>query len=420
MTVSHFSGQLSEASPNEKVRVAGMITRFRSHLTKAGKQMGFVTLEDIQGNIELVLFPRTWEKYIGIIEPDRIVVIDGRLDLEGAEPKVLVDNISTDLSITTSIDPAPRPAAAAWGYGDPDVFLPEWPEPEPEPVDELPVALAAAVEPVSLPVEAGMPAATLQLGPAFELELPAAETGQIPEGLTSPAEEKTAGPEALVPAPVLSTPAALTVAAPTPPETQLAAGTANPEAEELEPWLEEDLIPLMDGQDYWGPGGPPPDEIFLARPARSKPAQKLPEAAPPAQDQPPSHPVPLPETHPTPVPVIHSAGEAPAEAEERTSGLPPFIISPHPAPAGENTHMITVIMRATGDKPRDVLRLRRIHGIVTSYPGSDRFAVHIFERNRGYLMEFPNLTTGLNPDLLSRLNFLVGSENVRVEKITFQ
>ena len=57
-------------------------------------------------------------------------------------------------------------------------------------------------------------------------------------------------------------------------------------------------------------------------------------------------------------------------------------------------HMITVMVRSSGDKTRDVLRLRRIHGTIMSYPGNDRFALHVFERGRGYLLEFPNFTTG--------------------------
>ena len=55
-----------------------------------------------------------------------------------------------------------------------------------------------------------------------------------------------------------------------------------------------------------------------------------------------------------------------------------------------------------------------------SHPGNDRFAFHIFERGRGHLLEFPNLTTGLSPELIGQLNSLVGQENVRVEPITFQ
>jgi hypothetical protein len=82
--------------------------------------------------------------------------------------------------------------------------------------------------------------------------------------------------------------------------------------------------------------------------------------------------------------------------------------------------MITVVLRSTQDKTRDVLRIRRIHGTLMSYPGNDRFAIQVFERGRGYLVEFPNFTTGLCPELITRLNLLIGAENVRVDPITFQ
>ncbi|HZU87193.1 MAG TPA: DNA polymerase III subunit alpha, partial [Anaerolineaceae bacterium] len=56
--VTHSSAQLGEAANKERVVVAGMVNHWRRHQTKDGKSMGFVTLEDVQGNIELVLFPR--------------------------------------------------------------------------------------------------------------------------------------------------------------------------------------------------------------------------------------------------------------------------------------------------------------------------------------------------------------------------
>ena len=105
--VTHFSAQLSEANPKETVRVAGMITRFRTHQTRKGSIMGFATLEDIQGEIELVIFPRTWKKASNLIEVDKLIVVEGRVDEESSEPKLLVNTIKTDLKITTARDPLP-------------------------------------------------------------------------------------------------------------------------------------------------------------------------------------------------------------------------------------------------------------------------------------------------------------------------
>jgi hypothetical protein len=106
--------------------------------------------------------------------------------------------------------------------------------------------------------------------------------------------------------------------------------------------------------------------------------------------------------------------------EERLVNAQQYLVSPIQPEGSGNVYMITVVLRATGDKTRDVLRLRRIHGTIMSFPGKDRFAFHVFERGRGYLVEFPNFTTGMSNDLVSKLRMLVGGENVRVEPITFQ
>jgi DNA polymerase III alpha subunit len=102
--ITHFSGQLAEAENKEKVRVAGLVTRIRPHLTKKGQSMGFATIEDLQGNIDLVIFPSVWDQYSDVIDFDTIILVDGKADTKDAEPKVLVDKITTELKTVTSID----------------------------------------------------------------------------------------------------------------------------------------------------------------------------------------------------------------------------------------------------------------------------------------------------------------------------
>ena len=111
----------------------------------------------------------------------------------------------------------------------------------------------------------------------------------------------------------------------------------------------------------------------------------------------------------------------PAAPASRSDPFRHYLLPPAQAGSVEGAvRMLTVVMRSSGDKTRDVLRLKRIHGIIVSYPGDDRFAIQVFERGRSYLMEFPNLTAGICQDLLDRLYLLVGVENVRVETITLQ
>jgi DNA polymerase-3 subunit alpha len=106
--VSYFSAQLPEASHEEKVRVAGLVTIVRPYTTKTGKGMGFVTIEDIQGNIELVLFPKTWDKFRDVLSVGQIIIVEGKVDMANLPPKILVDIIKTEIKVTSAADEIPE------------------------------------------------------------------------------------------------------------------------------------------------------------------------------------------------------------------------------------------------------------------------------------------------------------------------
>ncbi|MCC7118506.1 MAG: DNA polymerase III subunit alpha [Anaerolineales bacterium] len=110
--VSYFSGQLGEAAHEEKVRMAGLVNSVRPYTTKTGKAMGFVAIEDIQGSLELVVFPKNWEKYKDILTVGQIVIVEGKVDQGNTPPKILVDAIHTEIKMIISADQAdasPKP-----------------------------------------------------------------------------------------------------------------------------------------------------------------------------------------------------------------------------------------------------------------------------------------------------------------------
>lgn len=107
--VSHFSYQLPEASPEQKLVVAGMVDHFRQHQTRNGGNMGFVTLEDLFGKIELLIFTSVWEKVAHLVEADRILIAEGHLSESPGETKLIVEQL-TPLSIDDlDIDPSSTP-----------------------------------------------------------------------------------------------------------------------------------------------------------------------------------------------------------------------------------------------------------------------------------------------------------------------
>ena len=107
--VTHFAQDLNEAKHHEMVNVAGLVTKIRQHQTKNGKPMAFATIEDIQGTIDLVLFPNTWKKFGELVRFDEIIYVRGKADANGGDTKVLVDQVSTSISQIESLAPASRP-----------------------------------------------------------------------------------------------------------------------------------------------------------------------------------------------------------------------------------------------------------------------------------------------------------------------
>ena len=75
--------------------VGGMITDRNTKITKAGKTMAFLTLEDMTGTLEVVVFPNDYMKYNHMLNVDSKVIIAGRADIsEESDGKLLLEDIS--------------------------------------------------------------------------------------------------------------------------------------------------------------------------------------------------------------------------------------------------------------------------------------------------------------------------------------
>ena len=98
-----MSGQLDETMTGRNVTVAGIVTYVRRHITKKGDQMAFVQIEDLQGTVELVVFPRTWEETKDLWETDRVLVVRGKVSFRGKDASILVESATNEI---TTIRPA--------------------------------------------------------------------------------------------------------------------------------------------------------------------------------------------------------------------------------------------------------------------------------------------------------------------------
>ncbi|WP_288322530.1 DNA polymerase III subunit alpha [uncultured Selenomonas sp.] len=96
-TLSHLQpiGQIAAAVRRDRqlMRVGGILTSTKRFTTKKGDTMLFADLEDFTGTLEVTVFPRVFYAHVSDLEPDQVVVIQGRVDTAGDAPKLLADEI---------------------------------------------------------------------------------------------------------------------------------------------------------------------------------------------------------------------------------------------------------------------------------------------------------------------------------------
>ena len=308
LKASHCSKDLAEADDNQKVSVAGMVTRIRTTMTKKGDQMAFATIEDLQGGVELVIFPRAWEKMGALVKMESVILVEGKMDSKQSEPKLLVDVIKT--------------------LREEDIPAYE------EPARETPDLQNAGADTWQTDIDTMH---YTQRGNGYE-EPPLSEEETSWQGSPLPAE------------------------------------------------IETDSSP---GDEF-----PAKDTEVDTQPQNSIPAASV-------------------ET----LSVEPSAAEPPAQDYIK----PPVIIAPmvrllNTVDSSE-IRLVTVTLKSSGEKDRDVRRMRQVHGVLNSFPGRDRFCFMVYERGFRHLLDFPNYTTNASNELVSQLAELVGRENIQIENI---
>ncbi len=77
-----------------KCMMGGILVSSRSKATRKGDLMGFVVLEDLYGQVEGMVFPRTYARIARDLTEDREVLLSGRLSVrEDEAPKLIVEEV---------------------------------------------------------------------------------------------------------------------------------------------------------------------------------------------------------------------------------------------------------------------------------------------------------------------------------------
>lgn len=87
------SASISEAAHKKKVSLAGIPSKVLPKTTRKGDKMAIVTLEDLQGSVEVILWPEIFSASESLLLSEEPMLVKGEVDAEGSLPKVLADEI---------------------------------------------------------------------------------------------------------------------------------------------------------------------------------------------------------------------------------------------------------------------------------------------------------------------------------------
>ena len=204
--VTAHTGELDATWNGKGVTLAGIVAGLRTLNTKKGQPMAFVTLEDLEGKIDLVFFPKVWAACRELVQPNQILVVRGQVQAENEAISILVNSAQTKLTVAKDAAQA-RP-------------LPAWDDMPPPPdwdngyTWDTPNNRSAGVPPIAEPPPVYLAAAAdIAPPPSDEDEYweenapPATELPSDHEALTPPDLAAAQEAEEPPPAPVVQMPA---------------------------------------------------------------------------------------------------------------------------------------------------------------------------------------------------------------------
>ncbi len=94
----------TEVTDNMPVTMGGIISDFKRLSTKNGSSMAFVNVEDVYGVIEVIVFPKVFDKAREVLKPEEIVKIKGKLQIKEHVPQIICESIEK-LEVSEEMQP---------------------------------------------------------------------------------------------------------------------------------------------------------------------------------------------------------------------------------------------------------------------------------------------------------------------------
>ncbi len=80
-------------SDGQRVKLCGIVAGRKNKTTKNNAQMAFVRLEDLHGSVEVIVFPKPYDRYSSALEEGNALMVEGRVSIrEDEEPKLIFES----------------------------------------------------------------------------------------------------------------------------------------------------------------------------------------------------------------------------------------------------------------------------------------------------------------------------------------
>ncbi len=94
-TIAQLQAEAERAKGRMEAKVAGLVVEIRTRQTKQGKMMGFATIDDRTGRMEIAAFSDNYEKFRSIFSKDKLLVAEGALSVDdfSGNLRLTIDNL---------------------------------------------------------------------------------------------------------------------------------------------------------------------------------------------------------------------------------------------------------------------------------------------------------------------------------------
>ncbi|MEC9422790.1 MAG: DNA polymerase III subunit alpha, partial [Nitrospinota bacterium] len=87
------SASVAESGVSKAVSIAGIPIKHLPKTTRKGDKMGIITLEDLHGSVEVILWPEIYTEVESLLQTEEPILVRGQVDSEGNMPKVIAKEV---------------------------------------------------------------------------------------------------------------------------------------------------------------------------------------------------------------------------------------------------------------------------------------------------------------------------------------